>query len=900
MKKFTTIKTLLVGLLALGATSAWADDITSLPANYDYTTQDAVDNNSISPFDEGKVIAGTNVKALTINNTTATAWFDNDADTEGRQPYSIAAKEKVTIKLNNYHGWLGNGQAATVTVYAPEGKPIVSYSYTLGSCNISDVKIGGTTVDGFAAFACQSKLNNNKNANGLSGNGSPYQAKDGWNPTITISISGSRYVEIHFEESANNVDKLFSGVLGDDFTMALEKIEVSNPNNNEDRGYHIGKLDISSEAVSEANVTFKFVDENSNSIKADQIVSSKIGDVIDEIIPGGYKDPIISDGNKYLFDSYECNEETVPADGATVTMKFKTALKYSYTVKAVFGETELKTIKEGTDFQDVTVTVPYYKYVTLDGKLYTKDATDKEYNYRFDLKNDSQVEKIAYTEKASSTIVYLSEGEEIEGLTICTSANTGSRSSHSSSAYATEDTKITTLPAGKYRIHVAIYDASSKPDSHWIFKAGETQVADFNCTIINIQEFDSEAFTLEEESDIILAAGGNIYMGLDLIYIESVPEPFTYTVNCVDEDKNLLQDITKTGYEGETLNIAWNKYIKVDGQWYVTEAPYVGAYTEEGTSDVIYKKADIYDFIELESTNYKTAGDTNNNTNASGGTGVLLASGSAMATKDKIAAGTYDFSVYGFVRRSNADELILQISADGSEWTDVTTLTFESGKAQTQTAYRVVLSEDSYVRFLENKGQNTCHYFDYVVITETPAVATVEITAAGYATYCSKYALNLDGIEAYTATIDGSTVKFEQINTVNKVVAPGTGLLIKAAEGTLEIPVAAEGEVIENNALIGVTEDTAIAPGIFVLLNGEKGVGLYKTHRTFTVKANSAYFAALPSEEEAREFIALNGEATAIKAIETEQSNEIYNLAGQRVKSAQKGLYIIGGKKVIK
>ena len=82
-----------------------------------------------------------------------------------------------------------------------------------------------------------------------------------------------------------------------------------------------------------------------------------------------------------------------------------------------------------------------------------------------------------------------------------------------------------------------------------------------------------------------------------------------------------------------------------------------------------------------------------------------------------------------------------------------------------------------------------------------------------------------------------------------------------------------------------------------MLMNGEKGVGFYQTKNTFTVGANTAY---LPAIEGARTFIALD-EATAIDGIAAEKvgNGEIYNLQGQRVVKAQKGLYIVNGKKVV-
>ena len=181
------------------------------------------------------------------------------------------------------------------------------------------------------------------------------------------------------------------------------------------------------------------------------------------------------------------------------------------------------------------------------------------------------------------------------------------------------------------------------------------------------------------------------------------------------------------------------------------------------------------------------------------------------------------------------------------------------------------------------------------------ALEDVTITSAGYATYCSEYPLdftNVTGLTAYTATLDGTEVSFKE---VTEAIPANTGVLLKGAAGTYSIPVASSSSEV-TSALRGVIEETVVeSEGIFVLLNGDYGVGFYKTTATsFTVGAHTAYFPALTADP-SRKFIAID-EATAIKAIEKaeRQNGEIYNLAGQRVKSAQKGLYIIGGKKVIK
>ena len=169
---------------------------------------------------------------------------------------------------------------------------------------------------------------------------------------------------------------------------------------------------------------------------------------------------------------------------------------------------------------------------------------------------------------------------------------------------------------------------------------------------------------------------------------------------------------------------------------------------------------------------------------------------------------------------------------------------------------------------------------------------SIPVSEAGYATYCSPYALdfsNIEGLTAYTASMDGTTVAFTPFTST---IAAGNGLLIKGE--TADVPVVADGNVPEN-AFVGVLEDTGVEAGVFVLLNGDNGIGFYKTVNNFTVREYSAYLPALAS---GARFIAIDGEATGIETVKAaEVAETIYNLAGQRVVKAQKGLYIQNGKK---
>ena len=170
------------------------------------------------------------------------------------------------------------------------------------------------------------------------------------------------------------------------------------------------------------------------------------------------------------------------------------------------------------------------------------------------------------------------------------------------------------------------------------------------------------------------------------------------------------------------------------------------------------------------------------------------------------------------------------------------------------------------------------------------------ITAAKYATLYAPYDLNFEGtgVTAYTATVNNSEVTFNEVTAAKAY----TGLLLKADEDTYKLPMEACATDTPSD-LKGVTTDTPVAAGIFVLMNGGKGVGFYKTTQEFTVGAYTAYLKALPNSS--RDFIGFGDDTTTgIEALSTKaMDGEVYNLQGQRVNKAHKGLYIVNGKKVV-
>ena len=203
------------------------------------------------------------------------------------------------------------------------------------------------------------------------------------------------------------------------------------------------------------------------------------------------------------------------------------------------------------------------------------------------------------------------------------------------------------------------------------------------------------------------------------------------------------------------------------------------------------------------------------------------------------------------------------------------------------------------------------YIYSVTVYTQRPASVSKTITAAGWATYCSPYALDFSSsIANLTAAyiVTGGNGSVLSKTEVTGTVPANTGLLLKG-EGECVIPVVASGDAanVSGNKLVGVTaEAPGVAAGIYVLLNetsGEaRGLGFYKTTNAFTVGANTAYLPDDFDGPSARAFYLFDdGNTTAIEGVKTQQTIDgvYYNIAGQRVSQPTKGLYIVNGRKVV-
>ena len=170
----------------------------------------------------------------------------------------------------------------------------------------------------------------------------------------------------------------------------------------------------------------------------------------------------------------------------------------------------------------------------------------------------------------------------------------------------------------------------------------------------------------------------------------------------------------------------------------------------------------------------------------------------------------------------------------------------------------------------------------------------VSVGEARYSTFSSDQNTKVSGAKAYAAKLNGTTIELSEITEI----PAGNGVIIEADADTYEFPVVNEAAAIENNEL-KVSDGTVTGDGstIYVLAKKNEKVGFYLLTSGETIPAGKAY---LQVSANGREFIGFAEDVTAIKSVETVKADgAIYNLAGQQVKKAQKGLYIINGKKVV-
>lgn len=184
---------------------------------------------------------------------------------------------------------------------------------------------------------------------------------------------------------------------------------------------------------------------------------------------------------------------------------------------------------------------------------------------------------------------------------------------------------------------------------------------------------------------------------------------------------------------------------------------------------------------------------------------------------------------------------------------------------------------------------------------------TTTITEAGWSTIVLGFNAEIpDGVEAYA--VSSTDNDCATLTPITGVLAAGEAVVLKNT-GTYQFAYTTTTPTeIENNLLDGTLFDRNVSQNAYVLSKSTSGIGFYKAAlnqaegTAFKNNANKAYLPIEGTSEANVLRILFDGTETAIEGIEAENTADavVYDLAGRRVQKAQKGLYIVNGKKVIK
>ena len=473
MKRKLTLKSLLVaGLFGMGVTSAWAGDNATL-------------THTASSFCGG-------------DGTAYTSTVDSE-------------KEHVNNdKLDGATAWQGAAYAE-FALNLPEGESITSATLKFRSygesrrernCDVKYANIGEALdytelLAGNALVKLDATYISSVNIAKGAGAARDHEI-DVKDAVKAIAEAGQAYIIFMFTGNPGGGD--IAGKWASDVAPSLV-IETAN-------------------AATQTKYTVKFTD-GTNELKDAVTYDGTIGDdaSASETDIAAFFD---ADSQKWIYDAG--NEPiTLGADAVAnvINLVFRKAKTYSYTVDSSLG-TNLGT---GSYFEGETVYVGYPRYEVVGTDLYQANATNKEYRATIELTEDNIQKTITYNKVYDTSVAFYSEAENIEGVTPTTTGNIPVRASNAMGATTSEDVVITTLPAGKYILHVGIFTSKSSLDVLSVnFGIGEnTFEAQFGA--VNLNEVASEEFEVGSSEDISFLASSSDGAQFDYIWIEQTDAP---------------------------------------------------------------------------------------------------------------------------------------------------------------------------------------------------------------------------------------------------------------------------------------------------------------------------------------------------------------------------------------
>ena len=394
--------------------------------------------------------------------------------------------------------------------------------------------------------------------------------------------------------------------------------------------------------------------------------------------------------------------------------------------------------------------------------------------------------------------------------------------------------------------------------------------------------------------------------GSTVIKVQFTQAPsYTYTVT-----DNLGVELARgSAFSGDNVYYYIPAYRFVGGRFYQNPSPNVGTYSQgQGTIPAIAANTDVtVTYTEEENTNVVFYSEAENLTGAN-------------AYSDDYTKGRMSNGSVGYYSTSAVFTTLTPGRYTLTSATRSGTTTFYKGEVGSGTQIHSITSSGAVTTTTSEEfdipttmgiytstGSSSKNYFDYVIIRRTgDYTLPATVTSAGWATLYTPYALDFsslsEDLSAYTATCSESTVTLTKVNNV----PAGSGVVLKGAANTYNIPVIASSNTDKGHLLGSATEATAYNAYDGYTLYMLKKVGenvQFVPMTSGSLAAGKAFLKiASGSSSLARSmYVVFADETTGIQTMRGEGAtvNGYYNLSGQRVSQPTSGLYIVNGKKVV-
>lgn len=368
--------------------------------------------------------------------------------------------------------------------------------------------------------------------------------------------------------------------------------------------------------------------------------------------------------------------------------------------------------------------------------------------------------------------------------------------------------------------------------------------------------------------------------------------------------------------EGESYTVPYPRYFNIGGTLYEAEATssnYAKVFSNlSSNQDVTISYSatsikNVVSFIEAENIEgiLPLSGYFANK--VSNGQGGCTAKSGVATTYKLIAnaamlpAGKYKVTMR--VVGKTGQTFYVAKDSEGSNKVLTVTNTSVTTKENTSDEFTLDGSTSLYVQGGYQTSSENGYMIDYVYIQKVAVNTT--IGSDGYATYSCAYPLDFSSatdVRGYYATSAsaGTVVMTEVTGTA----AANEGLFLQKTGEDPTIPVVSSGTTLTGNLLKPTTGgniyDSDKAQYVFAKQSEE--LGFYKVIGSLSPASGKAYLEVNSAIAASRlRFVFEDEETTGIMSTErkTQADRSFYNLSGQRVTQPRRGLYIVGGKKVI-